>query len=146
MTKRRLLPFPAVPNQPSAPMSELNTTPLIDVMLVLLVMFIITVPAMTHKVAVDLPQPGPTQPVEPRLYHLNLDAAGAISLNGQPLTLADLRPTLEAIRNEPGSTVLLRTDGETPYDRFDHVMATVKRAGITRLGMSGNERFVPALN
>ncbi len=90
MRKRLSVPFPAV-SAGHPPISELNTTPLIDVMLVLLVMFIITVPMMTHKVAVDLPQEGPpTTPVEPRIYNLDLDAAGAISLNGHPLTLAEL--------------------------------------------------------
>jgi biopolymer transport protein ExbD len=144
MRKRR--PFYAVPALPSAPISDLNTTPLIDVMLVLLIMFIITVPVMTHKVAVDLPTGTPPIAAEPRLYHLDLDAAGGISLNGRALSLAELRPHLDAIRGEPASTLILRSHGEAPYDRFDHVMATVKRAGITRLGMAGNERFVVALD
>lgn len=146
MRKRRAIPFHAAPAQQAGPIVDLNTTPLIDVMLVLLIMFIITVPIMTHKVAVDLPQGVPPANVEPKLYRLNLDAMGGISLDGRAMEMAELQARLNLIRAEPDSTLLLQVDGATPYDRFDHVMATVKRAGIAKLGMVGNERFVPALD
>jgi biopolymer transport protein ExbD len=127
-----------------APMSELNTTPLIDVMLVLLIMFIITVPVATHKVPLDLPQ-GNGTPGEPVVYRLELDAAGRIRLDGALLPDAALPGRLAAISADPAGELHLRADGETPYDRFDRVLAAVKRAGVTRLGMVGNERFAAAV-
>ena len=145
MSKRRFIPAYGAPAE--APMSELNTTPLIDVMLVLLIMFIITIPITTHKVPLDLPQRPPvTLPEKPVIHMLELDAAGGISLDGASISLAELPARLAAIQAGPVSDLLLRAHGEAPYDRFDHVMATVKRAGVTRLGMVGNERFVPALD
>lgn len=127
-----------------APMSELNTTPLIDVMLVLLIMFIVTVPIATHKVPLDLPQ-GPSVPRDPVVHRLELDARGRISLDGAPIDEAELPGRLGAIAAEPLSELHLRTNGETPYDRFDRVLAAIKRAGVERLGMIDNERFVAAL-
>jgi len=144
MSKRRPIPAFAVPNE--APMSELNTTPLIDVMRVLLIMFIITIPISTHSVPVDLPQ-GKTRPSDKPIVHmLVLDQAGRISLDGAALSQAELPARLAAIQAGPVSDLLLRTHGEAPYERFDEVMAEVKRAGVTRLGMVGNEQFVRELN
>ena len=142
MQKRRNIPSFAGPSE--VPMSELNTTPLIDVMLVLLIMFIVTVPVATHKVPLDLPQGGSVPP-EPVVYRLDLDAAGVIRLDGVRVSEADLPARLGPIAAEPLSELQLRTDGETPYDRFDRVLAAIKRAGVGRLGMVGNERFVAAL-
>ena len=124
-----------------APMSELNTTPLIDVMLVLLVMFIITVPITTHKVPMDLPQGPAVERQDPVVHRLDLDSAGRIVLDGAVLPETQLSGRLAAIAADPLSELHLRADGETPYGRFDHVLAAVKRAGVTRLGMIGNERF-----
>ena len=145
MSKRR--PMPAFPAPADVPMSELNTTPLIDVMLVLLIMFIITIPLSTHNVPVDLPQGPPrTVPEKPTVHILELDAAGRISLDGATISQAELPARLAAIQAGPVSDLLMRTDGEAPYERFDQVMASVKRAGITRLGMVDNDKFVPALH
>jgi biopolymer transport protein ExbD len=112
-------------------------------MLVLLIMFIITIPITTHKVPLDLPQ-GIPPASEPLVHRLELDAAGRISLDGASITQAQLPARLAAIAAEPTSELHLRADGATPYGRFDEVLATVKRAGVTRLGMIGNERFVDA--
>ena len=142
MQKRR--PVPAVPGMADLPMSELNTTPLIDVMLVLLIMFIVTVPIATHKVPLDLPQ-GQGTPSEPVIHRLELDALGRATLDGLPVAESELPARLGAIAAEPLSELHLRTNGETPYDRFDHVLAAIKRAGVTRLGMIDNERFVVSL-
>ena len=144
MSKRR--PVPVFGTSPDVPMSELNTTPLIDVMLVLLIMFIITIPISTHNVPVDLPQGPPKVNDEPIVHMLELDAAGRITLDGAAISQAELPARLAAIQAGPASDLLLRTDGEAPYERFDEVMATVKRAGVTRLGMVGNDEFVPAIN
>jgi biopolymer transport protein ExbD len=121
------------------PISDLNTTPLIDVMLVLLIMFIMTVPIATHKVAVDLPQgPGNNEPV---VHRLSLDAAGRLGWNGAPIAEAELPARLAAVRAEPNSELHFRTEGQARYEDFDRVLAAVKRAGITRLGLVDNERF-----
>jgi biopolymer transport protein ExbD len=125
-------------------MSELNTTPLIDVMLVLLIMFIITVPIATHKVPLDLPQ-NASEPADPVVHRLELDAAGRISLDGKPVADGELPARLSRIAAEPLSELHLRTDGETPYDRFDRVLAAMKRAGVQRLGMIDNQRFAEAV-
>ena len=128
------------------PISELNTTPLIDVMLVLLIMFIITVPIATHKVPLDLPGPTPPPTEKPVVHKLELDAAGRITLDGAATTLEALPGRLSVIAREPNADLLLRADGEAPYERFDQLLARVKRAGITRLGMTDNEKFVAALD
>ena len=143
MRKARLFPAHAAPAE--MPMSELNTTPLIDVMLVLLIMFIITVPVATHKVPLDLPQGPPADRINPVVYRLEIDSAGLIRLDGAPLADSALPGRLAAIADDPAGELHLRADGETPYDRFDRVLAAVKRAGVTRLGMVGNERFAADL-
>jgi len=140
---RRAIPSFAGPAD--APMSELNTTPLIDVMLVLLIMFIITIPISTHKVPLDLPQGPPTPRAEPVVYRLDLNAAGQASLDGMPVSDAELPTRLAAIAGQPLAELHLRTDGATPYERFDRVLAAIKRAGVERLGMIDNQRFVEAL-
>src|SRR3712207_792654 len=142
MKQRRRVPSFASDHQ--MPMSELNTTPLIDVMLVLLIMFIITIPISTHKVPLDLPGGVPPERQEPIVHRLNLDNAGRISLDGTPVPDAELPERLAAISAEPTSELHLRAESETLYDRFDRVLAAVKRAGVTRLGLVDNERFAKA--
>ena len=142
MAVRRQLPFPMVESQ--APIVDLNTTPLIDVMLVLLIMFIITIPITTHKVPLDLPSGPPPEQLEPIIHRLSLDAAGRISLDGASLSEAELPARLAAISVEPASELHLRAESETPYDNFNRVLAAVKRAGVTRLGLVDNERFAKA--
>ena len=133
----------AIPNE--APISDLNTTPLIDVMLVLLIMFIVTIPITSHEVPLDLPQgtPPPT-PTEPVRHQLLIDAAGRLTLDGAAISGGDLPARLRAIAAEPGTELLLSADGETPYERFDEVLAAVRVAGVTRLGMD-NQRFQEAV-
>ena len=124
----------------SDPIRDLNTTPLIDVMLVLLVMFIITIPIATHKVELDLPT-GPGN-IEPKVYRLDMDSAGRLSWDGSPLAEAQLPARLAAVREAgPDSTLEFRADGESRYEDFDRVLATLKRSGISSLGLVGNERF-----
>jgi biopolymer transport protein ExbD len=125
-------------------MGELNTTPLIDVMLVLLVMFIITIPITTHKVPLDLPGGPPKERTEPIVHRLNLDESGRINLDGAIVAEAELPARLATINAEPTSELHLRAEAETPYDSFDRVLAAVKRAGVTRLGLVDNERFATA--
>jgi biopolymer transport protein ExbD len=142
VSRRRSIPAFAAP--PEAPISDLNTTPLIDVMLVLLIMFIITIPIATHKVPLDLPNGVPAVR-EPVVHRLDLDAGGRILLDGQPVALGELRMRLQPIEANPDADLLFRADGAAPYGRFDEVLAEVRRAGITRMGMVGNEEFAKAL-
>jgi biopolymer transport protein ExbD len=129
----------------AAPFSEMNTTPLIDVMLVLLIMFIVTIPISTHKVPLDLPKPSPEPREEPLYHRLSLDPAGRVSLDGASVRDAELPARLAAIADEKSSELQLLTHGEAPYERFDQVLAEIKRAGIDRMGMVGNERFAEAI-
>lgn len=119
-------------------MGELNITPLIDVMLVLLVMFILAVPAVTHEVEVDLPH-GPIEPVpEERVTHVvGLSAGGQASLDGAAMGDADVRARLAVLARDPATLVLFRADPRVRYERADQVLAEVKRAGVTKLGFEG---------
>ena len=119
------------------PFSAINVTPFIDVMLVLLVVMILSVPVATHEVPVDLPQ-GRTHvsdPVPPQV--LAIDRQGALFWNGTPIADSDLPARLGAMQAS-GAALHLQTDPEARYDRFDAVLVTVKRAGVTRLGFVGN--------
>ena len=140
---RRRIAFASVAEEP---FSTVNTTPLIDVLLVLLIMFIITLPLTTHKVEVDLPQgPPPVAPVEPEIHQLALDSANRLSWDGAPISEAALRARLADFRaSAPEGVLHFRAEAETRYEDFDRILADVKRAGVTRLGFVGNERFARA--
>ena len=117
---------------------ELNMTPLIDVLLVLIVMLIITMPVMTHNIPIDLPS-GP-HPDKPQVTHrLELSRGGSLSLDGRAVSDAELPVRLKAMRTDPQAMLTMRTDPEARYERFDQTLAIVKRAGVTRLGFEGNE-------
>ena len=127
------------------PIAQINVTPLIDVLLVLLIMMIITIPMATHKVAIDLPQTPPVPQTDlPKTHNLEIAANGAISLDGAAIDEKALPDRLVAIAGENTSAVTLRADPAAHYLVFDRVLATVKRAGITRLGFAGNEQFAEA--
>lgn len=129
------------PSAEAPVMSHMNMTPLIDVLLVLLIMMILTIPIMYHKVPVDLPRGG-GDGAPPPVHRLALDAKGNLSWDGAPIGTASLPARLAALRNDPTKPELhLKTDGAAPYVRFDETVAAIKRAGIERLGMVGNERF-----
>ncbi len=125
------------------PIGEVNTTPLIDVMLVLLVMFIITIPIQSHSVPIDLPVgPPPEIKIEPERNKLVVTEAGAFLWNGQPVTLAGLRATLErvgALRHQP--ELHFEPEPEARYVLVDEVLAVIKRANIATMGFVGNERY-----
>ena len=119
------------------PMMDINTTPLIDVMLVLLIMFIITLPVMTHAVKLDMPQakntPPPPVVVEP--IQLEIDWDGTIIWNGTPVQLNALEGyfRVEAAKN-PQPEVHVRADGSARYERIGQVIFTAQRAGIQKVG------------
>lgn len=127
------------------PIATINVTPLIDVLLVLLIMMIITIPMATHKVAVDLPVSPPIpQTAIPKMHELTIAANGALTLDGAAITEAALPDRLVAIGAEDKAALTLRSDPAARYVVFDRVLATVKRAGITQLGFAGNEQYASA--
>ena len=139
-------PAPAFAAPLGEPISELNTTPLIDVMLVLLIMFIVTIPIATHKVPLTLPG-GVPPPIaaEPVVHLLDMDVAGRVYWDGAPTPEARLPALLAEMRaSGPLAVLHFRADGETRYEDFDLVLAKVKKAGIERMGLIGNERFAGA--
>ena len=144
--QHRRRPYAALAAEAEAPIAALNTTPLIDVMLVLLIMFIVTIPIATHKVRIDLPSGPLAQPEKPQIHDLALDAAGRLSWDGAPLAEAALPARLSAMKtDQPDALLRLRADGMTRYEAFDRVLATVKRSGVERLGFVGNEAFAGAI-
>src|SRR3954463_4001681 len=142
-------PAPAFAAVPDAPIANLNTTPLIDVMLVLLIMFIVTVPIATHSVKVRLPVgPPPASRDEPNVHRLALDDGGRLYWDGAAIAEAALPGKLDGLMaTHPDDGVLeLQAEAGTRYEAFDRVLATVKRHGVERLGFVGNERFVHAVD
>lgn len=135
-----------VPKDNYAPIVQINTTPLVDVMLVLLIMFIIIIPVAQHKVALDLPPPSPRVDQPPPVHRLDIDANGGLYWDGTPLAPAALAPRLAGLANDPAHPMLaLNADGETRYERVDQIFAQVRRAGVRRLGFVDNARFLPAI-
>ena len=128
------------------PMMEINTTPLIDVMLVLLIMFIITIPIQTHSVKLDLPSGG-TPPVELQTKNLiSTDAAGHLFWNGQRVgNLATLRQYINLSETMPSEPELhLRPDPNTRYGVVDDIIAVVKKSRVGKFAFEGNERYAGA--
>ncbi|MFA7436958.1 ExbD/TolR family protein [Castellaniella sp.] len=120
----------------SSTMSEINMVPLIDVMLVLLVIFIITAPLLSHSIRINIPQVS-AQPLEqkPVVVDLAVDATGALFWNEQPIAEEDLvaRFAVEA-RIEPQPEVRIRADTETRYGLLARIMGAARQAGMKRLG------------
>jgi biopolymer transport protein ExbD len=126
------------------PMMEMNTTPLIDVMLVLLIMFIITIPIQTHAVKVDLPQNSnqSAPPVEPQKNKVYIDANGNVFWNSVQIDDVRLRQYLDAsLQQNPEPELHFQPDPNARYDVVDRVLAIVKRANVTKLGFVGNEQY-----
>ena len=125
------------------PMMDMNTTPLIDVMLVLLIMFIITIPVQTHAVKIDLPVPSDAKNnVDPEKNKITIDPAGTIAWNGSPVDLAQLANYLEQTKALPVEPELqVQPDPYARYIVVDNVMAVVKRSGVGKLGFVGNEQY-----
>ena len=130
------------------PMMDINTTPLIDVMLVLLIMFIITIPIQSHAVKLDLPvnTNTPPPPIEPTKNTISTDAAGGIFWNGQPVPdLVTLRQYIDLTKNLPDEPELhLLPDPATHYAVIDNILAVVKKSQVGKFGFEGNERYSDA--
>lgn len=119
-----------------APMSEINMTPLIDVMLVLLVIFIISAPLMTSSLKLDLPKVGAAPPNEtPRFITIALDAKGRLYLGDDPVDATSFTARIaDTARRDPRTEVQLRADTAVPYGRVAEVIGVVQRAGLSRIG------------
>jgi biopolymer transport protein TolR len=120
-----------------AALAEINVTPLVDVMLVLLIIFMITAPMLQHEVEVNLPEVTnkPRTQSEDQLV-LTITKEGSVFLNRKAYTLEALRPHLQVLSQaQPDQEMFLRADAEVPYGRVVQVMDAVKKAGILRLGM-----------
>ena len=128
-----------------SPMMEMNTTPLIDVMLVLLIMFIITIPIQTHAVKVDLPVNSPNppdNPVEPKKNKVYIAADGSVTWNGVPVDEVTLRQYLETTKTmSPEPELHFQPDPQARYEKVDKILAVVKRSNVGKLGFIGNEQY-----
>ncbi|HUD49878.1 biopolymer transporter ExbD [Parvibaculum sp.] len=128
------------------PMMEINTTPLIDVMLVLLVMLIITIPIQTQAVKLDMPQNVQTPPpeVEPQVVDLELDFDGTVFWNGVAVpNTALLDEYLKAAAaQDPQPEIHLKPNRLVKYDYVAKVLAAAQRLGVTRIGFVGNEQYM----
>ncbi|CAM5789365.1 ExbD/TolR family protein [Castellaniella caeni] len=117
-------------------MSEINMVPLIDVMLVLLVIFIITAPLLSHSIKINVPQVT-TQPIEqqPKVIDLAIDTSGAVFWNEQPVALDELQARFAAEAGaDPQPEVRIRADVDTRYGELAEIMGAARRAGMKRLG------------
>jgi biopolymer transport protein ExbD len=122
-------------------MSEINVTPLVDVMLVLLVVFIVTAPLLNQAVNVDLPKTEKTDPApDKHLAAISINAAGEITLNEQAQELNGLEAALKAqLAADPELTVQIQADQAVPYGKVAEAMAIVHKAGINRLAFITRE-------
>jgi biopolymer transport protein ExbD len=130
---------------PDEPMMEMNMTPLIDVLLVLLVMFIITIPVMTHAVKLDMPraQDNPTQNVLPVVINLEIDFDGTVLWNGTPVTVDSLDSYFRReAANDPQPELHIRPNKRASYDVVARVLAAAQRNGLLKIGFVGNEQFM----
>ena len=128
------------------PMMDINTTPLIDVMLVLLIMFIITIPIQSHAVKLDLPQddgsntPPPIDPVKNKIV---ITAGGEILWNGAPVDQVQLRQFLDISQQMvPVPELHLQPEPEARYELVDEVLAITKFASVEKMGFVGNEAYM----
>lgn len=126
------------------PMAEMNTTPLIDVLLVLLIMFIMSVPIAANVIPVDLPQPDQKAtpvPIRPENL-LSLDPTGTIRWNGQAVSEIQLATTLGALRHlEPEPLVKFQPQPLAPYGNSARVIDIVKNSGVGLFAITGNEAY-----
>jgi biopolymer transport protein ExbD len=127
-----------------ASMCDINTTPLIDVMLVLLIVFIITIPVLTHAVKLDNPIGNPPPPtVQPEVINLEIDFDGTILWNTTPIDMATLISYLQSEATKvPQPEVHLKPNKRARYDVVAKVLAAAQRNGIKKIGFVGNEQFL----
>jgi biopolymer transport protein ExbD len=125
-------------------MIDMNTTPLIDVMLVLLIMLIITIPPQLHAVNLDMPLPtNAAKKADPVVVKIDVDANSVINWNGKAVSRAELEAKLtEASAQQPQPELHIRSHAKAKYEAAAAVMASAQRIGLTKLGIVGSEQFV----
>ncbi|HVM23701.1 MAG TPA: biopolymer transporter ExbD [Sphingomicrobium sp.] len=132
-------------NTKGEPMMDMNVVPLIDILLVLLIMFIITIPVQTHAVKLDLPvnqENQPPPPVDPVKNMLSINNRDQVLWNGSPVTLQQLRAYLDATQQmNPVPELHLQPDSTARYEMVDRVLAVTKQARVQKMGFVGNEYY-----
>lgn len=125
----------------SAPLADLNTTPLIDVLLVLLILFVITIPAATHSLEVPLPS-GSTKTIHNDSNSVTIDASGAVAWNGMAVSQGELAGMLAATtRLKPEPELRFEPSGQAPYAAAAETLRTINGSGVSGFGFVGTERF-----
>ena len=125
-------------------MVDINTTPLVDVLLVLLVMLIITIPIQLHSVSLEMPGTQAPPPLtEPEIVQIDVTPAGTFTWNGEALpTRGDLEARLQAAALQPEQPEIhLRPDRTAKYEQVAAVLATAQRFGLAKIGLVGSEQF-----
>ncbi|QFZ83609.1 MULTISPECIES: biopolymer transporter ExbD [Variovorax] len=128
------------------PLMDINTTPLIDVMLVLLIMLIITIPIQLHSVNLNMPTGNPPpSDLKPEVLRIDIDALSVVQWNGEPLTdRSEMERRFEQVAAQAVQPeVHLRPDRRAKYEVVAGVMASAQRTGVSKLGIVGAEQFVP---
>jgi len=128
------------------PMNDMNMTPLIDVLLVLLIMFIITIPVATHSVDIDLPVPNPNPPpedqIEPDKNKIVLTQTDQILWNGDAISMGELSRNLLITRDmTPEPELQFEPEAQSSYELSANVLRTIKASDVTKFGFVGNEQF-----
>ena len=124
------------------PMIDMNTTPLIDVMLVLLVMLIITIPIQLHSVNMNMPVAAAVSTVKPEKIELNIAAAGEIEWQGAPVQLPELENLMRSVAGLSEQPFLqVRSDRHAKYSVLVSVLAASRRAGLSKIVIVGNEQY-----
>jgi biopolymer transport protein ExbD len=134
-------------NKQQQPMADINITPMVDVMLVLLVIFIITAPLFTHAIKLDLPnaQSAPA-PEKPETISLSINAEGALFWNGEPVKQDELGPKLAAAaQKNPQPELQLRADKNARYETLAQVMSAAQNSGMTKMGFVTDARTPPTV-
>ena len=135
-------------NENAEPMMEMNMTPLIDVLLVLLIMFIITIPPQTHAVKLDLPQNNPNDqppPIDPVKNKVVITQPGVVLWNGSPVSLVQLRQYLNVTQQmDPIPELHLQPEPTARYELVDEVLAVTKQAKVSKMGFVGNDAYMSA--
>jgi biopolymer transport protein ExbD len=128
------------------PMAEINTTPLVDVMLVLLIIFIITAPLLTHAVKINLPHAASqASPDKAETVTIAIDAAGTLYWNGEPIPAAQLFARMTAAaKAQPQPDVHLRVDRDTRYQRVAELLSAARNAGLSKIGFVTDPNAAPA--
>ena len=131
--------------KPPRPLSEINVTPLVDVMLVLLVIFILTAPLLASSIKLELPKADAAPSAQaPQFVTLVVDKTGVIFVNDQPVTLGALQASLlQTAAQNPDTEVQLRADTAVPYGRVVAVMGAAQNAGLMRIGFVAEPTLTP---